>query len=281
MNHHSNDLVRAFIVGCPRSGTTLLQSLLAAHSKVISFPETQFFRRLEPSKPLFRKLKVIGTRAARARMIRFLGEMDADDLLPMVPRYAVLKTQYIRAFVAILDTLARRGDKDCWIEKSPKHLDQIPLITRTVANCRFIHLLREGSASVASLIDASRKYGGAWHGPTTIDGCIAEYNHSVEVSRRYIGTKYHCFVRYESVVQQTDVELERIFDFLGITMEPDLAKRQSEVAAKLIRPEEKWKSNVQAGGVFAVASKFESLFTEQERSYVQSRLADASAFPAN
>ncbi|MBD2041428.1 sulfotransferase family protein [Microcoleus sp. FACHB-672] len=33
-------MIRLFIVGCPRSGTTLLQCLLAAHSQMISFPES-------------------------------------------------------------------------------------------------------------------------------------------------------------------------------------------------------------------------------------------------
>src|SRR5271167_4804558 len=37
---------RLFVVGCPRSGTTLLQSLLAAHPSVHSFPETAVFGRL-------------------------------------------------------------------------------------------------------------------------------------------------------------------------------------------------------------------------------------------
>ncbi len=34
---------RVFIVGAPRSGTTLLQSMLAAHPRTVSFPETQYF----------------------------------------------------------------------------------------------------------------------------------------------------------------------------------------------------------------------------------------------
>ena len=33
-----------FIVGSARSGTTLLQSMLASHPEVYSFPETHFFR---------------------------------------------------------------------------------------------------------------------------------------------------------------------------------------------------------------------------------------------
>ena len=35
-----------FLVGCPRSGTTLLQSLIASHPQVYSLPETNFFRLL-------------------------------------------------------------------------------------------------------------------------------------------------------------------------------------------------------------------------------------------
>src|SRR5258706_12754544 len=37
---------RLFVVGCARSGTTLLQSFLAAHPAVLSFPETAVFGRL-------------------------------------------------------------------------------------------------------------------------------------------------------------------------------------------------------------------------------------------
>ena len=37
---------RIFLVGAPRSGTTILQSLLAAHPKITSFPETKFFQYL-------------------------------------------------------------------------------------------------------------------------------------------------------------------------------------------------------------------------------------------
>ena len=37
---------RVFIVGCPRSGTTLVQALLARYPGLHSFPETRFFEAL-------------------------------------------------------------------------------------------------------------------------------------------------------------------------------------------------------------------------------------------
>src|SRR5687768_3975926 len=38
-----NEIGRIFVVGCPRSGTTLVQSLLAAHSKIVTFTESHLF----------------------------------------------------------------------------------------------------------------------------------------------------------------------------------------------------------------------------------------------
>ena len=35
---------RIFLIGCPRSGTTIAQVMLAGHPEILSFPETQFFK---------------------------------------------------------------------------------------------------------------------------------------------------------------------------------------------------------------------------------------------
>ena len=42
---HSAIERRIFIVGVPRSGTTLVQSLLASHTAMTSFTESHFFRK--------------------------------------------------------------------------------------------------------------------------------------------------------------------------------------------------------------------------------------------
>ena len=38
-----------FLVACPRSGTTLLQSLLASHPLIYTLPETKFFLIARPN----------------------------------------------------------------------------------------------------------------------------------------------------------------------------------------------------------------------------------------
>ena len=66
---------RLMIVGCPRSGTTLLQSILSAHNDVFSLPETHFYPQLCSSSPFSRYLG-ISTRAARNNLI----EIGKDHL---------------------------------------------------------------------------------------------------------------------------------------------------------------------------------------------------------
>ena len=42
-NMQNRSFKRIYIVGCPRSGTTLLQSMVAAHPLLTSYPETHFW----------------------------------------------------------------------------------------------------------------------------------------------------------------------------------------------------------------------------------------------
>lgn len=54
---------RFFIVGFPRSGTTLLQSLLAAHPQIASFPESYFF----PNAVEKKGLRILGISSLKAK----------------------------------------------------------------------------------------------------------------------------------------------------------------------------------------------------------------------
>ena len=74
--------MRVFVVGVPRSGTTLLQSLLAAHSRVASFTESHFWSRHFRALP--RLSSAVLTRDPAPRLREFLDrkrELDPDDLI--------------------------------------------------------------------------------------------------------------------------------------------------------------------------------------------------------
>src|SRR5271165_5902703 len=80
---------RLFIVGCARSGTTLLQSLLAAHPTVLSFPETVVFSHLlsefvpgETRKITPHRRTQLSYRRVTA-LLDVLGRRDLEQILPI------------------------------------------------------------------------------------------------------------------------------------------------------------------------------------------------------
>ena len=70
-------LSRIFLVGCPRSGTTLTQSLLAAHPMVASFPESHFFSHL-----LVHTSVISAYYYLRVVKVMWLGEPASEEKVP-------------------------------------------------------------------------------------------------------------------------------------------------------------------------------------------------------
>ena len=146
---------RIFVVGCPRSGTTLLQSLLAAHSDVASFPESHLFSSLVADRGKLRSTFNIASRKARPQFDTFLRELQREDLNQYLPKFSFLVRQYSHAFIRILDILSEEQGKDIWIEKTPRHLHCIDQIEKLLPEPQFIHIIRSGKDVVASLMGRS------------------------------------------------------------------------------------------------------------------------------
>ncbi|MEQ8960988.1 MAG: sulfotransferase [Coleofasciculus sp. C2-GNP5-27] len=78
---------RIFLVGCPRSGTTLLQSLLAAHPQIASFPESHFFRHLIPEFEPKRRLLGLSSRRGKPHFQRFMREIGHEEMQTYLPKF--------------------------------------------------------------------------------------------------------------------------------------------------------------------------------------------------
>jgi len=150
MQSHGQVRGRYFLVGCERSGTTLLQAILARHSRVFSFPESHFFCRAIPRRVLWRAVGLARWRRARFALRQLLNVLGRHDLEGHVPRRSVLLVNYVRAFCHILDRAALDRGKDMWVEKTPHHLYHVRAIQRLVPEARFIHILRDGRDVAAS-----------------------------------------------------------------------------------------------------------------------------------
>jgi hypothetical protein len=259
---------RTFIVGCPRSGTTLLQSLLAAHPDIISFPESHFYRHLLERRTRLRQLLGLASRSARPRFEEFLQEMGQSDHRAIIPNQAVFARQYNRAFIHLLDTLATQAQKTVWIEKTPGHLHYIPFIAAHVPGARFIHILRNGADVVASLYEVTHRHPQLWQGARTVDQCVKRWIDDAQVSLHYRHDSRHHIVYYEHLVSQTQSALEDLCHFIGVPFDPAMLDNYQAASQAVVLQAEQWKASVSTAIKNSNADKFYRLFDEQQQRYI-------------
>ncbi|MSX82188.1 MAG: hypothetical protein F2736_05290, partial [Actinobacteria bacterium] len=116
-----------FIIGCPRSGTTLLRAMLGSHSEISVPPESYFIL------PALRTTPVngeFGSSDRRAILDEVLAQksfkkwrLNADDLLPILEDDSI-KTA-AATVAAVYAVFARVHGKKIAIDKTPHHTEHV------------------------------------------------------------------------------------------------------------------------------------------------------------
>ncbi|MBT8395681.1 MAG: sulfotransferase, partial [Gemmatimonadetes bacterium] len=158
---NSVDPRRILVMGCSRSGTTLLQSLFASHSGVHTFPETGLFLKAFGMRgwvlPWARLGLSLGKeRGALARLLPSTG--GATGPLPSLPPYHPRLSRSLEASADFLDGLAAANGKKAWVEKTPRHVFHARRIGRVVPGVSCVHIIRRGEDVVASIVDRAKRY---------------------------------------------------------------------------------------------------------------------------
>jgi LPS sulfotransferase NodH len=270
---------RIFLVGCPRSGTTLLQSLLAAHPQIASFPESHFFTSLAPAKPWLRKLPLglaSGNRA-RSRFVQFLHLLNQEPMQQELPKFAPFMRQYSKAFVRVLDKLTIEQGKTWWLEKTPAHLQCIDLIEKLIPDAKFVHLTRNGADVVASLYEvAQHNHASGWKEPGDIDKCVDRWLDSMAITRRTLSepesAPQHTLVQYEQLVANPQPVLTQLCEFLGLAFEESMLQEYQAAAKKVVRKDETWKAAASQPIANANGKKFYQVFDTVQRQHILMRL---------
>lgn len=267
---------RVFIVGCSRSGTTLLQSRLAAHPEVISFIESAFFYNIffYRFRHKFLNYFSIGAPKARKRLEWFLDEIGESTMKSYIPEFMLFRSDYISTFVKVLDLIAEKHTKTVWIEKTPIHIRYIDVIEKSVQGAKFIHIVRNGPDVVASLFLATNTYSQMRGRALSIDECINQWLNDVNISPKYQNQQNHAIVRYETFVQSPADTLARMCEFVGVTFDDCMMSNPSISATKVVLKEELWKASIFDPIQEPKTGKFDKIFKENERDYILKRLGE-------
>jgi len=262
-----------FLVGCPRSGTTLLQSILATHPQIASFPESHFFEHLSAPWPWGAIFGLVSPKAYFT-LEEFLQLLDqAHKVQESLPELVLFKYQYVSLFIELLDTLTEQQGKSFWLEKTPGHLRHIKDIEQLVVGAKFIHLIRNGEDVVASLYEATRKYSKDFGGSYwSIDQCIEWWKKDIKISRTYLHKPNHILVKYEHLIEAPKLVITELCDFIGVSFDEIMLKEYSKTTQQVVNENELWKQSVQQPIQKVNNHKFNKLFNAQQRQYISYKL---------
>ncbi len=266
---------RIFLVGCPRSGTTLLQSLLARHPAIATFPESHFFPKLIPSHEPRRRRYHLASRQIKPHLIQFAQGIGADNPERLIRPWTQFQFQYIHAFTRLLDHVTRDRGKSIWLEKTPDHYQYIPLIKRHIPKAQFIHILRNGPDTIASLYEVTHQYPQYWGGkPWSLDTCIEKWLHAATTSLKYYQHPCHTLITYEQLTTHPEESLRHLYQTIGVDTSPLLhptVPDSSPPPSTFLETFEAWKFNATQPIATNQSNKFQRLFSSIEQDNILGR----------
>lgn len=196
-----------FIVGCQRSGTTMLRLMLDSHARISCGPETRFLDDLEHVVgDDWQRLSQYGFSQDEwlARMREFFGGIQAD--------YA-----------------ASRG-KARWADKTPRYALSIPFLVRVFPDAQIIHVIRDGRDVVVS----HRKRFGYWSSLKATRKWPM-YIQAARSAGAGLRPDQYTEVRYESLVGEPEQTMRALLGFLNEEWDPQIlefASKKHDVPAR-------------------------------------------------
>lgn len=224
-----------FIVGAPRSGTTLLRFMLSSHSRIYIPPESDFIPQLF--------LGRAGVTMSPAQAIRNIEIVLANRRFfrewrdrPLDPKALVASLPELTpgAFLtALYGSYASQYGAARWGDKSPIYTRYVGLLAQIFPGAQFVHLIRDGRDAALSVLAAypDRFYVDIYYAARTWrDRVLAARRAGVALGRdRYLE------VQYEELTTCPEDVLRRVCAFLGEEYEPSMC-RQYELARQQLRP---------------------------------------------
>ena len=189
-----------FIVGLPRSGTTLLEQVLASHSRVFGAGELRLTR------DLFEKLGSGGGLVSEEQAMDALEVLDADG----VRRLADSQLEQLNAINAGADRIT---------DKMPDNYMYLGFLALLFPKARFLHCRRDlRDVAVSCWITQFRSIPWA-NDPEHLVSRFARYQRLMDHWQRVLPVPV-LDVDYEDMVEDLDTVAHRILDFCGLDWEP-------------------------------------------------------------
>ncbi|MEU7859548.1 sulfotransferase [Nonomuraea sp. NPDC049141] len=231
-----------FVVGCPRSGTTMLQLMLHSHPRIAVAPETRFLV------PAYHRRRTFGDLRVEERR-RALAQWISSDRSTKFHELKLAKDDYVRQVVegpgslgSVIGTTFRmyadRFDKPRWGDKRPSYVKQVDMLLRLFPDAQFIHLIRDGRDCVSSLKEMPWYNLDSFHAVSTWAEAIDAGNKL----RRTMPEDSYYELRYEDLTDDPSTEMKKLCHFLDEDFDPMMVSPR-EAAQVAVPPHKVWHRN--------------------------------------
>jgi len=226
----------AFVVGVPRSGTTLMRLMLDSHPELALPPETKFVPRFIRASGGLRFGPDTAARAIVADPGRRWDDfgLDPAELLGRFRRIEPFNTaDALRTFYELY---AEGRGKPRWGDKTPEYLIEMTAMQETLPEARFVHVIRDGRDASLSQNARRRRRG---HEAVPSGDLARRWRDRILAAREAArGLEGYLEVRFEDLVEEPEAELRRVCELIELDYDPamlayhdDAEERLQEMAA--------------------------------------------------
>lgn len=264
-----------FIVGCGRSGTTLLQSVLMSHPDVAIPPETKFAAKFPAYTPALRNLSREAT--FRRALDTVIDDQRRKGIAFDESRFRELAAAAPRTWdgllLAVLAAFADHEGRPRVGEKSPAHTPLVGRLSESFPHAKFIHLIRDPRAVMLSRIRAGFTAG-------ALGAELPRWREAADMHRDHaqrLGPSRYLLLRYEDLVTDLAPTVKSLCDFLDLDMRDEMLNPHKR-EAKGFNPRSKdWMQNTLKPVFTGSIDKWRTELTPTQIALVEHALRDEMA----
>jgi hypothetical protein len=213
-----------FIVGCQRSGTTLLQRVLNAHPQLAITPESNWIPRLAAKRWALTEDGLVTSKLiSRLLAHRKFARLRLNEKQILAITREERRVSYSFLVSQIFDLYGEMQGKPLVGDKTPAYVRSIDILHRLWPSAHFVHVIRDGRNVALSLLEWPKvhpKPGNfvTWNeDPLSTAALWWDLNVSRgREARKLLGPELYYEVRYESLVENPREACAAVCAFLHL-----------------------------------------------------------------
>lgn len=193
-----------YVLGCPRSGTTLVAEMLGSHSKIKNYGELDILEQVY--------IEAINTIGCGDEIVRVCEELWLKDNPQLISHLRIF-------YEKLLSDLPERNATQYWLDKGIQNTFFLPLVIKLCPEAAFLFVIRDGRETAFSIFkqNFAELF---WFKYELTDALVHWVQTVATVRQAHTKLKPNLSeVYYEKIVADPRTELQRIFGFLNLEFE--------------------------------------------------------------